>query len=90
VINARVPKKKAVHVIVDKYAAHKHPKVLERIENHPRFIFHFTPTSASWLNAIEGLFAKLTKRRLKRSAFRSLKDLKEAIHRFLDDYQCKP
>jgi hypothetical protein len=41
-----VAKKKKVHVIVDNYAAHKHPKVLEWIENHPRFVFHFIPTSA--------------------------------------------
>ena len=61
VIDARVPKKKTVHVIVDNYAAHKHPKVLEWIDKHPRFVFHFTPTSASWLNAVVGVFAKLTK-----------------------------
>ena len=72
VIDARVAKKKTVHVIVDNYAAHKHPKVLEWIENHPRFVFHFTPTSASWLNAVESFFAKLTKKRLKRGVFRSL------------------
>jgi DDE superfamily endonuclease len=62
VIDARVPKKKAVHVIVDNYAVHKHPKVFEWIKNHPRFVFHFTPTSASWLNAVEGFFAKPTKK----------------------------
>jgi transposase len=66
VIDAKVAKKRTVHVIVDNYAAHKHPKVLEWIENHPRFVFHFTPTSASWLNAVESFFAKLTKKRLKR------------------------
>ena len=79
-IDARVAKKKTVHVIVDNYAAHKHPKVLEWIENHPRFVFHFTPTSASWLNAVESFFAKLTKKRLKRGIFRSLQELKDAIH----------
>src|SRR5262249_16356859 len=72
VIDARVAKNKMVHVIVDNYAAHKHPKVLEWIENHPRFVFHFTPTSASWLNAVESFFAKLTKKRLKRGVFCSL------------------
>jgi transposase len=90
VIDARVAKKKAVHVIVDNYAAHKHPKVLEWIENHPRFVFHFTPTSASWLNAVESFFAKLTKKRLKRGVFRSLQELKDAIHRFLDDTNASP
>jgi len=90
VIDARVAKKKTVHVIVDNYAAHKHPKVLEWIENHPRFVFHFTPTSASWLNAVESFFAKLTKKRLRRSVFRSLQELKDAIHRFLDDTNANP
>ena len=90
VIDARVAKKKTVHVIVDNYAAHKHPKVLEWIENHPRFVFHFTPTSASWLNAVESFFAKLTKKRLKRGVFRSLQELKDAIHRFLDDTNANP
>jgi transposase len=90
VIDAKVAKKKTVHVIVDNYAAHKHPKVLEWIENHPRFVFHFTPTSASWLNAVESFFAKLTKKRLKRGVFRSLQELKDAIHRYLDDTNANP
>jgi transposase len=90
VIDARVAKKKTVHVIVDNYAAHKHPKVLEWIKTHPRFVFHFTPTSASWLNAVESFFAKLTKKRLKRGVFRSLQELKDAIHRFLDDTNANP
>src|SRR5262245_8115624 len=90
VIDARVPRKKTIHVIVDNYATHKHPKVLEWIENHSRFVFHFTPTSASWLNAVESFFAKLTKKRLKRSVFRSLQELKDAIHRFLDDTNANP
>src|ERR1700745_613079 len=90
VIDARVPRKKTVHVIIDNYAAHKHPKVLEWLARHPRFVFHFTPTSASWLNAVEGLFATLTKRRLQRGVFRSLQELKEAIHSFIDDTNGNP
>src|SRR5262245_47959478 len=83
VIDARVAKKRTVHVIVDNYAAHKHPNILEWLACHPRFVFHFTPTSTSWLNAVEGLFALLSKRRLKRGAFRSVQELKNAIHSFL-------
>src|SRR5664280_2182539 len=90
VIEARVPKKKTIHVIVDNYATHKHPDVMLWLEKHRRFVFHFTPTSASWLNAIEGFFAKLTKKRLKRGVFRSLRELKDAIHRFLDDTNANP
>jgi transposase len=52
------------------------------LDRHPRFVFHYTPTSASWLNAAEGFFAKLTKRRLKRGAFCSIVDLQAAINRF--------
>jgi len=90
VIDAKLPKRKAVHVILDNYATHKHPKVMEWIEKHPRFVFHFTPTSASWPNAVEGLFATLSKRQLKRGVFRSLQELKDAIHRFLDDINANP
>jgi transposase len=89
-IDAKVPKKKTVHVIVDNYAAHKHPKVIEWIAKHPRFVFHFTPTSASWINAVEGFFANLAKKRLRRGVFRSLHELKDAIHRFLDATNANP
>src|SRR2546422_1381708 len=90
VIEARVSKKKTIHVIVDNYATHKHPDVMKWLEKHQRFVFHFTPTSASWLNAIEGFFAKLTKKSLKRGVFRSLRELKDAIHRFLDHTNANP
>ena len=56
-IEKTVPTKKAVHVILDNYAAHKHPKVIAWLSRHPRVTFHFTPTSASWMNAVEGFFA---------------------------------
>jgi transposase len=82
-VDATVPAGKAVHAIVDNYATHKHPKVREWITAHPRWSFHFTPTSSSWLNAVEGFFAKLTKRRLKRGVFRSIEELQDAIKRFL-------
>ena len=90
VIDARMPKKTTVHVVVDNYAAHKHPKVLEWIGKHPRFVFHFTPTSASWLNAVEGFFANLAKKRLKRGVFQSLQELKDAIQRFADETNANP
>ena len=90
VIEARVPKKRTVHVIIDNYAAHKHPDVMAWLEKHPRFVFHFTPTSASWLNAVEGFFAKLTRRRLKRGVFCSLVDLQAAINRFLAETNNDP
>jgi transposase len=82
-INAQIPADKAVHIILDNYAAHKHPKVRAWLDRHKRFTFHFTPTSCSWLNAVEGFFAKLAKRRLKRGVFHSLVDLQAAINRFV-------
>jgi transposase len=82
-IGAELPAGKVVHVLLDNYAAHKHPKVRQWLDRHERFIFHFTPTSCSWLNAVEGFFAKLTKRRLKRGVFRSVAHLQAAINRFL-------
>ncbi|GAC1484256.1 MAG: IS630 family transposase [Acetobacteraceae bacterium] len=82
-IEREVPAGKLIHVILDNYAAHKHPKVIEWLGRHPRFTFHFTPTSASWLNAVEGFFAKLTKQRLKRGVFHSLVSLQAAINRYV-------
>ena len=89
-IEAQVPKRKAIHAIVDNYATHKHPKVRRWLARHPRWTFHFTPTSASWLNAVEGFFAKLTRRRLKRGVFRSVPDLQAAINRFLAETNNSP
>jgi len=89
-IEAKVPAGKIIHAVIDNYATHKHPKVLAWLERHPRWVFHFTPTSCSWLNAVEGFFAKLTKRRLKRGAFRSLVDLQAAINRFLAEHNREP
>ena len=85
-IEAAVPVGKLVHVILDNDAPHKHPKVRAWLENHPRWVFHFTPTSASWLNAVEGFFAKLTTKRLRRASFRGIVDLQAAIHRFIAEH----
>ena len=79
-----------IHAIVDNYATHKHPKVRQWLARHPRWTFHFTPTSASWLNAVEGFFAKLTRQRLKRGAFRSVVDLQVAINRFVAETNANP
>jgi transposase len=77
------PGAQEVHLVVDNYATHKHPKVRAWLTRHQRFHFHFTPTSACWLNAVEGFFAKLTRRRLKRGVFTGIVDLQAAINRFL-------
>ena len=55
-VEAAVPGGKVIHVVLDNYAAHKHPRVRAWLSRHPRWVFHFTPTSASWINAVEGFF----------------------------------
>jgi transposase len=85
-VERAVPAGKTIHAILDNYAAHKHPAVRQWLARHPRWIFHFTRTSASWLNAVEGFFATLTKRRLKRGVFRSVVDLQAAINRLLEGH----
>jgi transposase len=89
-VEARVPAGKVIHAVLDNYAAHKHPKVKAWLERHPRWSFHFTPTSASWLNAVEGFFAKLTRRRLKRGVFGSVVELQAAINRFIAETNENP
>ena len=89
-IEAEVPAGKVVHVILDNYATHKHPRVRAWLARHERFVFHFTPTSCSWLNAVEGYFAKLSKQRLKRGVFRSVVDLQAAINRFIAETNQMP
>ena len=89
-IERQVPAGKIIHAIADNYAVHKHPKVKAWLERHPRWTFHFTPTSASWLNAVEGFFAKLSKRRLKRGVFGSVVELQAAINRFVAETNNDP
>ena len=66
------------------------PRSAPGCERHDRWTFHFTPTSASWLNAVEGFFAKLTRRRLQRGVFHSLVDLQAAINRYLAEHNQAP
>jgi hypothetical protein len=80
-VEAAVPAGKLIHAILDNYAAHKHPKVRAWLGRHPRWTFHFTPTSCSWLNAVETFFASLTRRRRHRGVVHSLVDLQAAINR---------
>jgi transposase len=89
-IERQVPAGKLIHVILDNYAAHKHPNVRRWLARHPRWVFHFTPTSCSWLNAVEGFFARLTRRRLKRGSCPSLVALQAAINRFIDHHNQEP
>ena len=79
-----------LHLILDNYGTHTHPKVRRWLARHPRFHLHFTPTSASWLNLVERWFRELTDKRIRRGVFRSVSELITAIHEFLDTYNEDP
>ncbi len=89
-VEREVPKGKAIHVILDNYAVHKHPKVRAWLARRPHWTFHFTPTSASWLNAVEGFFAKLSRRKLQRGVFHSVVALQTAINDFVEQHNQSP
>jgi putative transposase len=91
-IEASVPKKLDVHLIVDNYATHKHPKVRRWLAARPRFHVHYTPTYSSWLNQVEIWFNIITQRAIRRRTFRSVRDLVANIERFVQRYnrQCRP
>ena len=69
-IDRTVPKRLQIHLILDNYATHKHPNVKAWLAKHPRFHLHFTPTSSSWLNMVEGFFAQLTNKAIRRGTLR--------------------
>jgi transposase len=89
-IDEQTPKEKQLHLIVDNYATHKHPKVQAWLKRHPRFHVHFTPTSASWLNMVERFFRDLTTQLLRRSAFTSVPKLIEAIEKYVSATNASP
>lgn len=83
-IDREVPDGLNVHLILDNYGAHGHENVKAWLAKHPRFHFHFIPTSSSWLNLVERWFGELTQKAVRRAAFRSVPQLIEAIQRFLE------
>ncbi len=86
----RVPKALAIHVILDNYATHKHDKVKAWLRRNRRVHFHFTPTSASWLNLVERFFGELTERQIRRLAVTSVEQLIDAITRYIDTRNANP
>ena len=84
------PDDKQLHLIVDNYATHKHPKVQRWLARHPRFHVHFTPTGASWLNMVERFFRDLTEHRLRRGVFRDVEELITAIDEYVDRHNESP
>lgn len=82
-IDANVSPDLQIHVVLDNYATHKHPKVLKWLAKRPRFHMHFTATSASWMNMVERFFRNLSEDRLKRGVFKSVDELVAAIELFV-------
>lgn len=89
-IEAAVPPKLDVHLVMDNYGTHKTPSVNRWLARHPRFHAHFTPTSASWLNQVERWFAMLTQKQIRRGTHRSTVELEKAIRSYLDIYNKHP
>ena len=89
-IERATPAPLAIHVIADNYATHKHPKVQQWLQRHPRFHMHYPHTSASWLNMVERLFRDLSQQRLRRGDFHSVQELVAAIESYFADHNRRP
>src|SRR3982074_65506 len=89
-IDRCVKKHLDIHLVLDNYGTHKTPEVKTWLSHPRRYQVHFTPTSASWLNLVERFFAEITTKRIRRGIFRSVADLEQAIHDYLDRHNCDP
>jgi transposase len=85
-VERETPKDKALHLIADNYATHKHPVVQEWLSKHPRITMHFTPTSASWLNMVERFFRDITTEQLRRGVFTSVPELIATIDSYIANH----
>jgi len=88
-IEANVPKKLDIHLVIDNYATHKHRKVRNWLAARPRYHVHYTPTYSSWLNQVETWFHIITQKAIRRGSFGSTKQLREKIDQFVKDYNSK-
>jgi transposase len=89
-IDRQTPPDRPLHLVVDNYATHKHPAVKNWLKRHARFHLHFTPTSASWLNWVERWFGEITRKRIRRGSFKSVRDLIAAIEDFIRHHNENP
>lgn len=89
-VDAEMGSGRSVHLILDNYAAHKHPDVKRWFADHPRYKVHFTPTSASWVNQVERWFAEITRKRIRRGTFGSVRELERAIRAYIRDHNKNP
>jgi transposase len=89
-VDTETPVELDLHLIVDNYGTHKHPRVNSWLKRHPRFHLHFTPTSSSWLNLVERWFRDLTQQRIRRGSFRALQELVNAIKNYIENHNQNP
>jgi transposase len=89
-INVKTPADMELHLIVDNYGTHKHPRVQSWLKRHPRFKLHFTPTSSSWLNLVERWFREITDKRIRRGSFKNVQMLITAIQQYIDAHNQNP
>jgi transposase len=89
-IDAETTPELDLHLIVDNYATHKHPKVQKWLKRHRRFHMHFIPTSSSWLNLVERWFREITDKRIRRGVFQSVEQLIAAIQAYIEDHNSDP
>jgi transposase len=89
-IDKSTPKRKQLHLIIDNYSPHKHPKVQAWLKRHKRFHIHFTPTSASWLNMVERFFRDLTQKQIRRGCFANVPELIATIEHYVAQHNINP
>jgi transposase len=89
-LDQEFPGETSLHLVMDNYGTHKHPRVQSWLKRHPRFVPHFVPTSSSWLNLVERWFGELPSKRIRRGPFGSVDDLQKAIEEFLAVWNEKP
>ena len=85
-VDANVPPDLEIHLVVDNYATHKHPRIKRWLATNPRYQVHYTPTYSSWLNQVEIWFNIITQRAIRRGTFRSVKALIAKIEQFVNQY----
>lgn len=90
IIDVKTPIDLNLHLIVDNYGTHKHPRVQRWLKRHPRFYLHFTPTSSSWVNLVERWFSEITSKRIRRGSFKNVKELIMVIKQYIESHNQNP
>jgi transposase len=90
IINTKTPNDLGLHLIVDNYGTHKHPRVQRWLKRHPRFHLHFIPTSSSWVNMVERWFVEISRKQIRRGSFKNVKELITVIKQYIESHNQNP